>query len=480
VTYRSPWDFAFAVELLLTNTQVYHAPGSTMHADAERMRELFHSVHRMHFGATVELPPAMALTQGITGEDPPDLPKPADDDDVAAEPPDGAGLVNTPGTEALVGARLRLWWPDDAAWYTCRVLRTSKKDGVLRHRVRYEEDDVEDWVVLLEERWEVLDQPDATGPPAAPAPKSAKRKHQAGGGAAEEEQLLPLLGDGYCVIGQQVAIQWSDGQFYEGTIESYEPYSGRHEVEYSEGDIGRESLDLTKQRVRWLDGLPEPLVDICRDCLNVLRQVKDRTGTFLAFPFEALPSPEELPSYYQFVANPMDFRRIEAKLTAGDYLDVDGFLADVQLMWDNCYVFNGPEHPYTHYSKRLRDAMTKHAGRGGDRIGGSGTVVPAVKKHAAGGGGGQAASTGVKRQREEEPPTTGGDGGAPPATAPAAAAGDALLSPPAPKKLFTLAQPQGEAKDPSTAAAAPVAFGGFKLTFKLKAPPAEPPADGAQ
>ena len=480
MTYRSPWDFAYAVELLLTNTQIYHAPGSAMHADADRMRELFHSVHRMHFGASVELPPAMALTQGITGEDPPDLPKPGDADDVAAaEPPDGAGLVNTPGTEALVGARMRLWWPDDAAWYTCRVLRTSKKDGSLRHRVRYEADDVEDWVVLQEERWEVLDQPDATSlPPAAHGSKSAKRKHQASA-AVEEQQPLPLLGDGFCVIGQQVAIQWSDGQFYEGTIESYEPYSGRHEVEYSEGDIGRESLDLSKQRVRWLDGLPEPLVDICRDCLAVLRAVKDRTGTFIAFPFEALPSAEELPSYYQFVSHPMDFKRIEAKLTSGEYNDVDGFLADVQLMWDNCYVFNGPEHPYTHYAKRLRDAMAKHAGRGGERIGGSGTVVPAVKKHAAGGGG--AASTGVKRQREEETAaTTGGDAAAPAApAAPAAAPGDALLSPPAPKKLFTLVVPQGEPAGPSTAAAAPVAFGGFKLKFTLKAP-AEPPADAAQ
>ena len=473
VTYRSPWDFAYAVELLLTNSQIYHAPGSAMHSDAERMRELFHAVHRHHFGPDVELPPAMALTLGITGEDPPDLPKPGDVDDGAAgaEPPDGGGLVSTPGTEALVGARLRIWWGDDAAWYTCRVLRTNRKDGALRHRVRYDDDDVEDWVVLSDERWEVLEQaaPKTGSPPAPPPSKAGKRKHQA---EAEEQAPLQLLGDGYCVIGQQVAIMWSDGHFYEAAVEGYEPYSGRHEVEYLEGDIGRESLDLSKQRVRWLDGLPEPLVDVCRDALNVLRGVKDRSGMPIAAPFERLPTPEELPDYYQFVAQPMDFQRIEAKLVGGEYTEVDGFLADVQLMWDNCYVFNGPEHHLTHWGRKLRDALAKHAGKGGTRIGGSGTVVPAVKKHtpasaaaaaAAQAAPAAAASTGVKREREE---AAAGDG------AGAAGGPDAVLSPPAPKKLFVPAQPG--AVDLAAAVAPPVAFGGFKLKFKLTGP------DGAQ
>ena len=72
-SYRSPWDFAYAVELCLTNAQIYYPEGSRVHADAERMRELLHRAQRAHFGAGVQLPAAHALLLGETGANPPDL-----------------------------------------------------------------------------------------------------------------------------------------------------------------------------------------------------------------------------------------------------------------------------------------------------------------------------------------------------------------------------------------------------------------------
>jgi len=45
-TYRSPWDFAFAVELLFTNTQAFYPKGSTEYADAEELRSRFHVLYQ--------------------------------------------------------------------------------------------------------------------------------------------------------------------------------------------------------------------------------------------------------------------------------------------------------------------------------------------------------------------------------------------------------------------------------------------------
>jgi len=480
-TYRTPWDFAYAVELLLTNTQLYHPVGSAMHADADRMRSLFHTVHRMNFGQHVEMPPPMALTLGITGEEPPDLPKEADEE--AAVPPDGAGLVNTAAGNEQIGARLRLWWPEDAAWYACRVLRTRKRpDGSLQHRVRYEDDQVEDWVSLHEERWEQLEPPSqdaagiaADGTPAMPASKSGGKKRGVPAEPEEGDERPPLLGDGHCVIGLPVSIQWHDGLFYDGVVSGYEPYSEQHEVTYTDGSI--EMLYLTrgtKQLVRWPRGLPPPLEDACRESLTVMRNVKDRYGVQLALPFERLPSKEELPTYYEVISYPMDFKCIDEKLASGAYKDVDQFVSDVLVMWDNCYVFNGPEHPYTHSSRRLRDAFTRYAGRGGELIGGSGKVTPAPKKSKVKTEGGAAAG-GVKRQREEDEPPQQQQQQAAAAAAVGTVpdhGGDGL---PAPKKLFvmapaTAAQPaadNGGAAAAAVAVAPPMAFGGLKIKFKF-------------
>ena len=81
-SYRSPWDFAYAIELALTNAQKWHAAGSAGHAAAEALRDIHRAAHRAEFGAGALLPPPHALDAGVNAVFLPDVPP---DPDAAAE-----------------------------------------------------------------------------------------------------------------------------------------------------------------------------------------------------------------------------------------------------------------------------------------------------------------------------------------------------------------------------------------------------------
>jgi hypothetical protein len=241
--YRTPWDFAYAVELLLTNSQVYHEEGSTVHTDAHRMRELFHAAHRAAFGAHVQMPPAMAYKLGISGAEPPDMPKPREpgaepeeEDDGDAEMADAAA-ADLPVGEDLVGRRIRVYWPDDDAWYFARVRKFMRTTG--QHMLRYEADGVEEWSTMSRERFELAD---------APA--------QAGGGAGRSggdtrEGLAAAGASGAGLVGRACAIYINaTAAWQDGVIRKYNKSNRQHLVRY-EDDGEEEWLDLASARVRW-------------------------------------------------------------------------------------------------------------------------------------------------------------------------------------------------------------------------------------
>lgn len=48
----------------------------------------------------------------------------------------------------------------------------------------------------------------------------------------------------------------------------------------------------------------------------------------------------ELIDYPKIVKNPMDLSTVRSKLLSGEYTTLDEFIAQIQLIWDNCKLYN--------------------------------------------------------------------------------------------------------------------------------------------
>jgi bromodomain-containing factor 1 len=70
-----------------------------------------------------------------------------------------------------------------------------------------------------------------------------------------------------------------------------------------------------------------------------------------------------LVDYLDKVPIPMDISTVEKKLTGRVYASVQEFTADVTLIWNNCYAYNGPESPYSLRAKVLEGLFSRHITR---------------------------------------------------------------------------------------------------------------------
>ena len=55
------------------------------------------------------------------------------------------------------------------------------------------------------------------------------------------------------------------------------------------------------------------------------------------------PIEMNIPEYSKIIKNPMDFHTIKKKLAWNQYKNGHEFIADVNLVFDNCDLFNGTE-----------------------------------------------------------------------------------------------------------------------------------------
>ncbi|KAF6748714.1 SAGA complex protein [Ephemerocybe angulata] len=63
----------------------------------------------------------------------------------------------------------------------------------------------------------------------------------------------------------------------------------------------------------------------------------------------------EVPDYYDYITNPMDFATMARKLKHKQYKSKREFKADLDLIWSNCYKYNAAEdHPLRQCADRLR------------------------------------------------------------------------------------------------------------------------------
>ena len=65
----------------------------------------------------------------------------------------------------------------------------------------------------------------------------------------------------------------------------------------------------------------------------------------------------ELHDYPQIIKNPMDLGTVKSKLLSGKYKTYEEVFADIQLIWDNCKLYNQAGSPIT----RICEAMEKFA-----------------------------------------------------------------------------------------------------------------------
>ncbi|KAJ1311623.1 hypothetical protein OPQ81_010100 [Rhizoctonia solani] len=104
----------------------------------------------------------------------------------------------------------------------------------------------------------------------------------------------------------------------------------------------------------------------CVSTVRTLKRLKD------AVPFLRPVDPIALnvPHYPIVIKRPMDFSTIETKLQnsnpnktpeplAPRYRTTDDFVADVRQIFENCYLFNGPEHFISAQARKLEDILDK-------------------------------------------------------------------------------------------------------------------------
>ena len=80
-----------------------------------------------------------------------------------------------------------------------------------------------------------------------------------------------------------------------------------------------------------------------------------------AWIFNEPVQPEKLGinDYFDIIHNPMDFSTIEKKLKHHEYPQMQHFLQDVELVFSNCYHYNGEQSPVGLMCKEVQDEYNK-------------------------------------------------------------------------------------------------------------------------
>ncbi|KAI0675237.1 histone acetyltransferase GCN5, partial [Trametes maxima] len=83
-----------------------------------------------------------------------------------------------------------------------------------------------------------------------------------------------------------------------------------------------------------------------------------------AWPFREPVNAKDVADYYDVITHPMDLSTMEHKLDNNQYPDVDAFLDDAQLVFDNCRMYNPEDTVYhrsaTKLEKYMRERMKEY------------------------------------------------------------------------------------------------------------------------
>ncbi|KAI5189851.1 hypothetical protein NEMIN01_0714 [Nematocida minor] len=83
---------------------------------------------------------------------------------------------------------------------------------------------------------------------------------------------------------------------------------------------------------------------------------KLKAYTPFSVPFLSKVSKREAPEYYNLIKNPIDLGKIGKKLFLQEYSDVNDFLKDLDLIWENCFKFNSTHgNIYAMYAQKMKE-----------------------------------------------------------------------------------------------------------------------------
>ncbi|KFM60342.1 Protein polybromo-1, partial [Stegodyphus mimosarum] len=107
----------------------------------------------------------------------------------------------------------------------------------------------------------------------------------------------------------------------------------------------KDGSDCSKRRKNFLDP-----IEICQDLYDTIRNYKTEDGRLLCESFIRAPNRRCLADYYDVITTPIDLLKIQQKLRTDEYMDVQQFSADIELMINNARTY------YKKNSQEFRDA----------------------------------------------------------------------------------------------------------------------------
>ncbi|GAO52161.1 hypothetical protein G7K_6245-t3 [Saitoella complicata NRRL Y-17804] len=93
-------------------------------------------------------------------------------------------------------------------------------------------------------------------------------------------------------------------------------------------------------------------------CLAIIRQLK-RNKSAVPFNHPVDPIALKIPDYPTIIKNPMDLTTVDTYLKNGYYSEPREFIEDVELIWNNCFLYNGSESVISGFAKQLKAMFEK-------------------------------------------------------------------------------------------------------------------------
>ncbi|OAQ71736.1 transcriptional activator spt7 [Purpureocillium lilacinum] len=130
----------------------------------------------------------------------------------------------------------------------------------------------------------------------------------------------------------------------------------RDQVRASDAELRLLMNEVRKNRSKWASEENVNQEELYEALEKVLTELKAHTE--YSTPFLTRVNKRDAPDYYNFIKNPMDLGTMTKKLKSLTYKSKVDFVADLNLIWDNCLKYN---QDMNHPLRRMANGMRKEA-----------------------------------------------------------------------------------------------------------------------
>ncbi|TQV98996.1 transcriptional activator spt7 [Cordyceps javanica] len=130
----------------------------------------------------------------------------------------------------------------------------------------------------------------------------------------------------------------------------------RDQVQATDAELRVLMNEVRKNRSKWASEENVNQEDLYEALEKVLTELKAHTE--YSTPFLTRVNKRDAPDYYTMIKNPMDLGSMTKKLKSLTYKSKNDFVADLNLIWDNCLKYN---HDMNHPLRRMANGMRKEA-----------------------------------------------------------------------------------------------------------------------